>query len=583
MKRESLFLCLASLAAGCLVGWIIPLRVSGEWLKESEAKNEVAARRASVELANGGVANPAANTAANSQSSASAADLEAGFLRLWQIANQAGDKSIDRELQAIMKLAMVDPYRAVALAMKLTGPNAQELVVRLIKSMKTTSQHALRALLENPKWNNNWQVVNAIFENLAAVDPRMAWEEATKDGRTFGSDVIYTVVTEWGLRAPMDAVAYASSIADRDLRKRFSDVVFGRWMQSKTDDFLAWFRSLPDPAAWSDVIPWQMVEVKTKEQFLALAAVSPAQLANPQFDGQSPFDGFFKQPARKDDYLAWASSIPDEAKRTTALTSLAKAMLNWNPEDALPLLSAVTDANTRTQITSAAAAWRTLNSPAEGVAFADSLEGNARGLALRSVISTWAESDPAAAAAFIVTRPQDFGFDGTQTGELRDQMDRVVSKWAKHDPLAAASFALAQKEAGVTAGIAQNNNYGLRSAMSTWVNQDAYAASAWVTNMEPGRARDIAADALAGAAMNLEPASALGWAMSIGDAEMRETSVRDCVTSWTWRDAKSAGEWVKTAPIGEPLRAELTTVVTKRLGVPGPTSSMGYVDKTVFQ
>ena len=198
------------------------------------------------------------------------------------------------------------------------------------------------------------------------------------------------------------------------------------------------------------------------------------------------------------------------------------------------------------------------------------------------MISTWAESDPAAAAAFIVTRPQDFGFDGTQTGELRDQMDRVVNKWAKNDPLTAASFALAQKEAGVTAGVAQNYNYGLRSAMSTWVNQDAYAASAWVTNMPPGRSRDIAADALAGAAMFVDPTVGLGWAMSIGDAKMRETSVRDCVTSWTWRDARSAGEWVKTAPVSDALRVELTAAVAKRAGASAPTSSMGYMDKTVF-
>ena len=503
-------------------------------------------------------------------------------MRLWQLANQAGDKDIDRELQALMKLAEVDPYRAVSLAMKLEGPNAAKMVVRLIESMKLTSQHALRALLENPKWKSDWSVVTTVFENLAKIDPRMAWEEATKDGRPFGERVVFSVASEWGARAPRDALAFSTSISDRELRKRFMDAVFGKWIGTKMDDFLVWFRSLPDPTAWSDAIPWQTVQVKTKDEFLAFAGVSPAALANPQFDGQSAFDGLFRQPGRKDDYLAWASSIPDEAKRTAALTSLAKAMLNWNPEDALALLPSVEDANARTKITSATAAWRAMNSPADGVAFADSLEGNARALALRSVVSTWAESDPAGAAAFIVTRPHDIGFDGTQTGELRDQMDRVVRKWAEHDPLAAASFALAQKEAGVAAYVSQDFNYGLRSAMSEWVGQDAYAASAWVINMPPGRTRDIAADALAGAAMNLEPISALGWAMSISDPDMRETSIQDCVMSWTWRDVKSAGEWVKTARIDEKLRSDLSAMVAKRAGSHRYTSSVSGLDKTVF-
>ena len=588
MTRKSLLLlCLVSLAAGILAGGFLPLSaIPRDGARSSVARKSggtvTAAPGQSAARSGEASGQSAASGASSLQPQASPAELEAEFLRLWQLAGKAGGKDIDREVEAIMKLAVLDPYRAVSLAMKLEGPNAKTLLMRLIGSMKTTSQRALRALMENPKWTNDWQTVDAIFENLAKADPRMAWEEATKDGRPFGDKAVFSIASEWAARAPRDAVSFAGAIVDRELRKGFTDAVFGKWIGEKTDDFIAWFRSLSDPSAWAEVIPWQNVEVKTKEQFLALADVCPGQLAHPQFDGQSAFDGFFKNPARKDDYLAWAGAISDEAKRETALTSLAKAMLNWTPEDALSLLSSVKNATARTQITSAVAAHRALNSPAEGVAFADSLEGGARALALRSVLSTWSESDPAGAAAFIVTRPRDFGFDGTQTGEMRDQMDRVVRKWAEHDPQAAASFALAQKEGGVAAGVAQSFNYGLRSAMGAWVNQDAYAASAWVTNMPQGRARDIAADALAGAAMTLEPNGALGWAMSISDPEMRATSIRDCVTSWTWRDVRSAGEWVKTARIDETLRSELTAMVAKRAGDRYPTSSIGGLDKTVF-
>lgn len=585
MVRANWLPASAAMLAGVGVGWCIPLEQAGPLLGGVGKRNTTSAsssKRAGASPVETAKVVHGVDSMSEASSAASPDQLESDFRRLWEASVRAEDKDIDREVQALMKLAVVDPYRAVSLAMKLEGSKRKDLLLRLLESMKTTSQHALRALLENPGWKSEWQVVNAIFENLAKVDPRLAWEEATRDGRTFADITVFSIASEWGVRAPGDAVAFAGSIADRELRKRFTDAVFGKWIATKTDDFIAWYRSLPDPTAWTEEVPWQSIRVKTKEQFLAVADVCPARLAHPQFDGQSAFDGVFKQPEHQEDYLAWVSSIPDEEKRTTALTSLAKAILNWNPEDALPLLASVKDENARTQITSAAAAWRAMTSPAEGVAFADALEGNARALALRSAIATWAESDPAGAAAYMVTRPQDFTFDGTRTDALRDQMDSVVGEWAKHDPLAAASFALAQKEADMAKGVEERANYGLRAAMNSWVSQDAYAASAWVTSMPAGRMRDMAAEALAGAAMNIEPIHALGWAMSIGDAEISAASIRECVTSWTWRDAQSAGEWVKTARIDEALRSELSAVVAKRTNSRGPTSSVSGMDKTVF-
>lgn len=569
MTRSHWLLGSLSALFGLVVGRIVP--ISNPTSIEARPTQGVLAESArsgdAVELVR-----PAASGGVAMTAVASPDQLEADFRRLWDAAVKAGDKSIDLEVQAIMKLAAVDPYRAVSLAMKREGPESATLLLRLITSMKSTGHVALRALLENPKWKGEWAVVNVVFENLAKIDPRMAWEEATKDGRTFVGQASSVIAQAWADQSPREAVAFAMTLGDRTQRKNFADAVFTRWMNAKLDDFAAWLRALPERGEWDAVIPWSNATAATPAQFLELSALSPERLPNPRFEGESAFDGIFKKPEKKDDYLAWIGALPEGVKRDAAITSLAKAMLDWNPEDSLPLLASLKDVNAQTQITSAVAAYRTTSSPVDGVAFADSLQGQARSLALRSVVSTWAEFDPAGAAAFIASRPN----------EVSGEMDGVMRQWSKHEPQAAASFALAQKEAGVAAGVANQVNYGLRTAMSTWVNKDAYAASAWVTNMPPGRTRDIATDALAGAAMSVEPEGALGWAMSIGDSELRAHCIRDCITSWSWRDATSAQAWLNGAVIDDDLRATLTAKVKEREGNAYPLSSMSDGKRTVF-
>lgn len=82
--------------------------------------------------------------------------------------------------------------------------------------------------------------------------------------------------------------------------------------------------------------------------------------------------------------------------------------------------------------------------------------------------------------------------------------------------------------------------------------------------------------------MSVEPEGALGWAMSIGDAELRAHCIRDCITSWSWRDAKSAQAWLNSAPIDDTLRATLTAKVKEREGHQYPLNSISDGKRTVF-
>lgn len=576
MTPPRCLIALFALLAGIGAGWVVPLTetVRGFVNARSSAPPRAGRRDMPPDEAKttAGAKTTGNPTSAPPPTSSSPDELEAEFLRLWSDARKNGDKDIDRELMALMKLAAVDPYRAVTIAMKLDGPKASDLIAQLIRSMKTASQHALRALLENPKWQRDYGIVGAVFSPLAKIDPRMAWEEATKPGRSFGSMAEYEVGSEWAKKAPREGVAYAAGIVDREQSKQLAGTIFREWMKAKPGDFIAWLRDQTDRASWAELIPWGNMAANTREQFQALSALLPDKLPNPQFDGQSVFDGFFKKADMKDDYVAWIQAMPEGAARDAAGASLAKAMLGWNPDDALAMLPSVRDANVQTQITSAVAAWRATTNPQAGLAFAESLKDEAaRTLALRSVVSTWAETDPAGAAGFIATR----------WDQLEGELFSVVSKWSEHDPQGAAAFALGQKVSGVTAGVAEKFDYGLRSAMGNWVKGDAYGASAWVLAMEPGLSRDIATDALAGAAMRVEPEGAIGWALTVSDPELRAKTLRDCVNTWSYSDPSRASAWVQSAPIDDELRKKLLGNIqaTRKQRIGGSSS---YSDKVII-
>ncbi|MBX7210822.1 MAG: hypothetical protein K1X78_21120 [Verrucomicrobiaceae bacterium] len=208
-------LALFSVAAGLVFGCVVPLApfasrtgpLPEKGTAASKADSRAEAARAADRPLAASAGAAAGSPVASAPAAGSADELEARFLADWEAARKSGDKDIDREVQALMKLAAVDPCRAVSLAMKLDGPNATTLLVRLLESMKKTSHHALRALLENPRWQGEWQVVDTIFTNLAEVDPRMAWEEATKDGRTFANHVVFGIGQEWVKDAVVQAKA----------------------------------------------------------------------------------------------------------------------------------------------------------------------------------------------------------------------------------------------------------------------------------------------------------------------------------------------------------------------------------------
>ena len=80
-------------------------------------------------------------------------------------------------------------------------------------------------------------------------------------------------------------------------------------------------------------------------------------------------------------------------------------------------------------------------------------------------------------------------------------------------------------------GKAQGSAY--RQIVNEWMDKDSVAASEYVNKMPQGSARDSAASAVARNAVREDPTSAIVWANSIHDPEIRTESLIDVGRRYT--------------------------------------------------
>ncbi len=127
----------------------------------------------------------------------------------------------------------------------------------------------------------------------------------------------------------------------------------------------------------------------------------------------------------------------------------------------------------------------------------------------------------------------------------RDQAaGRFAAIWGERDPASAMQWAMAwpASEAGETTRAA-----AVSSVMQGWVNADAFGASAWAAQLEPGPDRDAAARQIARAVSATEPDSAWAWAGSIADPAARAEAQAGVLRHWRDRDPVAAREAVEAA------------------------------------
>ena len=122
---------------------------------------------------------------------------------------------------------------------------------------------------------------------------------------------------------------------------------------------------------------------------------------------------------------------------------------------------------------------------------------------------------------------------GKVPAEFRDgfmEHAALMASW-NHLPLAAQLFAyLPAGQAGLMA--------------ANWVGKDPTAASIWLATLPPSPKRDAAVEGFCRELAPVDPPGAAQWALSLQDADLKGTALKDAVGAWKQKDPVAARAWV---------------------------------------
>ena len=541
--------------ASALAGWAV-----GNWMGVADAFSEPTAKKASAEKSATKAASAPARPSGVSSAAATApgetptADeaMREGALR---VLFAAGDAK--KTLVAFLDYARQNPARALDLAMSFDGEQGWKLPMNLLLELPAAhGTLAVEVLKRHPKYLKACPVMDAAFCLCAKLDPERAWAEAHAPGVMFTRDALRAIARGCADSQPAKGAELALRIDDSKQRGEFARTIFRGWIKADQSGMLAWLKTRPELA---HEVPWGSLSFRRVEDFLAMAEGMPLAV----LDGIDYRFGLAKKdgggwPLRRD----WISAVKDEKRRAALYAGAAHALMEVDPELALPLAAEVSDPRLRNRITSLVAAYRAAASPQEGLAFAESLtDQTARSLARRSALATWSKNDPAAAGSYLL----EHGLH-----EPSGTVNSLLNEWTRVAPEAAAQAVLRRVEDGAAPSDAM-----LSAVMGRWVMDDAYAASKWVSALPEGPHRDSAVVALVTHSARREPEAALGWAQTVSQPQQRLSAMENTLSTWLRADRASALHWLQTSPLDVATRTALDQVAAS-VAVEAPGSSSGW-------
>ncbi len=146
---------------------------------------------------------------------------------------------------------------------------------------------------------------------------------------------------------------------------------------------------------------------------------------------------------------------------------------------------------------------------------------------LRATFGKWAERQPAAALQ---------AFDSLPSTAAREAaFQGLVLGWSMADPRELAAYA-------ATLPTGENRSLAMQQALTQWMNHDVESAAKWVMRFDPGPEFDLSASTVATNPKLIvqQPAVALGWAQSILEPALRETTLTTLARQWAGSDRGAA-------------------------------------------
>jgi len=150
-----------------------------------------------------------------------------------------------------------------------------------------------------------------------------------------------------------------------------------------------------------------------------------------------------------------------------------------------------------------------------------------------ALASTWAESDPVAAAKWAASLPAGHAKDTAVVG--------VAGAWAANDPKAAATHFKDELAAGKDLNLAV-------VLADVWATTDPAATAKWLADLPEGSTKNEAAATLATVWAASDIRAAIAWSGSISDADTRRQVIAHIGTTWGAIEPVAALEWLNSLP-----------------------------------
>ncbi|HYR23080.1 MAG TPA: hypothetical protein VEP30_09195 [Chthoniobacterales bacterium] len=354
-------------------------------------------------------------------------------------------------------------------------------------------------------------------EQLAAL--ALKFNDAPVDGRTLGGMGVF--FQAWTELDPKAALTGAFQLKDVALRKLAANTVVYAASPSAGPELITFLAEHPD----------KDLSMECKNSFLqpligSWALLDPEAAAN-YVDEIGDTKSSFGYDAKRRIAYAWGTLDPSSAlhwvekqkgnESVNADSLFQEAIIGWCLKDMAGASNYVQqhldDPSARSSVRDVAQSMCT-RSIEDATNWAARLPaGEARSDAQSQIASVWTEKDPAAAAHWVSTLPED------------EQTNLV------------------------------------RTIASNWVDSDWNQASQWINSLT-GAARDQAL-AVAVRRDGTTPIESLSLAQTMKDDDMRNGEIENLIRRWAATDAKAAEGWVNGSSLSEEQRQKLLTTISE--------------------
>lgn len=258
-----------------------------------------------------------------------------------------------------------------------------------------------------------------------------------------------------------------------------------------------------------------------------------------------------------DGALAWILTQPKSRSRGEMLGALANIVAQGAPQDALALAETLDGTDRRHMAQAALQAWAQTDAPAAMRALEEATDLGLASDLRYALLAQWSNSDPNAAFEWAVAQKSSMenmhlailplqqiaARDPQQALRLAEKLSgrqqqaalaSVVSTWAENDPHAAAAWL--ESASG-------DLSQAVSAVAFAFAQRSPTEAFDWVSTL-PKRSRQIALQSLVSATAMDAPEQAVGLVANIRDRELRAEATRTLVMGWGQNAPREAAQWV---------------------------------------